>query len=50
VKLAVTWCSRARRELRRLDPQIRHRIVAAIERFAETVHGGAFRVDLEQYH
>jgi len=24
--------------------------VASIERFAEIVHGGASRVDLEQYH
>jgi len=44
VKLAVTWRSPARRELRRLEPQVQRRVVAAIERFAETGHGDVVRL------
>jgi mRNA-degrading endonuclease RelE of RelBE toxin-antitoxin system len=44
VKLAVTWRSPARRELRRLDPPERSRVIAAVERFAETGEGDIRRL------
>jgi mRNA interferase RelE/StbE len=44
VKLAVTWRSPSRRELRRLDPPERRRVIAAVERFAETGEGDIRRL------
>lgn len=44
MKLAVTWRSPARRELRRLDRPEQRRVIAAVERFAETGHGDVVRL------
>jgi mRNA-degrading endonuclease RelE of RelBE toxin-antitoxin system len=39
VVLRLTWSSRALRDSDRLEPKARARIVAALERYAETRHG-----------
>lgn len=44
MKLTVTWRSPARRELRRLDPPAQRRVIAAVERFAETGEGDIRRL------
>lgn len=44
MKLTVTWRSPARRELRRLDPPEQRRVIAAVERFAETGQGDILRL------
>ena len=37
--LSLAWSSRALRDADRLDPKVRQRIVAALERYAETRYG-----------
>jgi mRNA-degrading endonuclease RelE of RelBE toxin-antitoxin system len=44
VSLRLEWTPRARRELNRLDPQTRSRIVAAMTRFAETNLGDVLKL------
>ena len=44
----VAFSARARRDLRRLDPRTRARIVAGIERYAETGAGDVKRVQAQR--
>ena len=44
----VTFSARARRDLRRLDPRTRARIVAGIDRYAETGDGDVKRVQAQR--
>lgn len=52
MKLTTIWRSPARRDLRRLDAPDQRRIVAAVERFADSGHGDVKRltdIDPPQY-
>jgi len=44
VKLAVLWAPSAERDGRRLHPPIRRRILAALDRYAESGHGDVTRL------
>jgi mRNA-degrading endonuclease RelE of RelBE toxin-antitoxin system len=44
VRWRVAWTERALREADRLDPQIRSRVVAAIDRYAADEHGDVLRL------
>jgi mRNA-degrading endonuclease RelE of RelBE toxin-antitoxin system len=44
VVLRLTWSNRALRDSDRLDPKARARIVAALERYAETRYGDVTRL------
>lgn len=44
MKWQLVWTAQAIRDLRRLDPQIRHGVVLAVERYAETEQGDVRRL------
>lgn len=44
MSLEIRWAASAEREASRLDPPVRRRIVAALERYAATGHGDVARL------
>lgn len=44
MSLAVRWESHARRDLKRLDPPVKRRVVDAVERLAQTGQGDVRRL------
>lgn len=48
MSLEIRWAAIAEREAGRFDPPVRRRVVAALERYAETGHGDVvFLTDVE---
>ncbi|HEX7182949.1 MAG TPA: type II toxin-antitoxin system RelE/ParE family toxin [Thermoanaerobaculia bacterium] len=45
MKWDIRWMPRALKDARRLDPQVRARVVSAIERFASTGVGDVLRLE-----
>jgi len=41
----IVWMPRALKDIRKLDPQIRARVVAAVERFASTGSGDVLQLE-----
>lgn len=41
----IVWMPRALKDTRKLDPQIRERVVAAVERFASTGSGDVLQLE-----
>jgi len=45
VRWQVSWSERAIRDADRLDPQIRQRLLAALDRYAADEHGDVLRLE-----
>jgi mRNA-degrading endonuclease RelE of RelBE toxin-antitoxin system len=45
VRWRVVWTERALKEADRLDPKVRQRIVAALDRYAADEHGDVVRLE-----